>query len=281
MDDTGRKFPFEEEREYHSPSSGLFFEVKRRLFSGMSSFQRIEVFENETFGNILLLDGLVQTSERDEYFYHEMIVHPAFLSHPSPRDCLIIGGGDGGTLRETLRHPIESAVLVEIDQLVIEVCQKHFPWLGTALKDERTEMVITDGNTYIENTDKTYDVIIIDSSEPLGPSSVLHSEEFYRKVIKRMNPEGIVAAQVGSPFFHVEHLKKMSVMLNTLFPVVCFYCGPVPTYPGGTWTYVFLSQQRHPTEIRPVAVGGLKYYTPQIHEAAFVLPGFLTDILNQ
>ena len=282
MDDSSRKIHLEEEREYHSPSSGLFFEVKKRLFSGVSSFQKIEIFENEAFGNVLFLDGLVQTTEKDEHFYHEMIVHPAFMSHPQPKTCLIIGGGDGGTLREVLRHAeVDSVSLVEIDRLVIEVCQKYFPWLDNALKDERAKIVIADGNAFLDDKESKYDIVIIDSSEPLGPSSVLHGREFYQKLKLCLNSDGIVVAQTGSPFFHLEFLKKTAGMLKTLFPIVRFYLGTVPTYPGGIWSYVFLSENRQPLEVREKALPGLKYYTRHIHRAAFALPGFLEDPLGQ
>lgn len=272
----------DEEREFHCPSSGLFFEVKKRLFRGESSFQKIDVFENEDFGNILFLDGLVQTTEKDEFFYHEMLVHPALMSHSRPRTCLIIGGGDGGSLREILRHgEVESVSLVEIDRLVIDVCQKYFPWLNEALKDARAEMVIADGSVYINDKKKKYDVIVIDSSEPLGPSSVLHEETFYKKLRLSLNPGGIIAAQVGSPFFHLEILRKMSGMLRELFPVVQFYWGPVPTYPGGIWSYVCLSEERLPPLKEMDVPQGLKYYNPLIHKTAFALPDFLKAALAQ
>jgi len=282
MEDSNRKTQLEEEREYHSPSSGIFFEVKRRLFSGASPFQKIEVIENEAYGKILLLDGLVQTTEKDEFYYHEMIVHPALLSHPLPKNCLIIGGGDGGTLREILRHTsVESVSLVEIDQMVIEVCQKYFRWLDDSLTDERAEIVIADGNVFLDDKESRYDIVLIDSSEPLGPSSVLHGKEFYQKLKRSLNPGGIVVAQTGSPFFHLEFLKKTADMLKTLFPIVRFYLGPVPTYPGGTWSYVYLSESRDPFEVRDATLPGLKYYTQSLHRAAFALPCFLKDILGQ
>ena len=189
---------FFEAREYHSSSSGLFFDVKKRLYSQVSSFQKIEVFENETYGKILFLDGLVQTTEKDEYFYHEMLVHPAFLCHSSPHNCLVIGGGDGGSLKEILRYPVQRVELVEIDPQVIEACRKYFPWLEETLKDQRVELVLADGNEYIANKDGKYDVILIDSSEPVGPSSVLFEKKFYMKLKGCLNQNGIIVAQVGS-----------------------------------------------------------------------------------
>lgn len=258
------------------------YDVEEILYKGKSKFQEIKVIRNSHFGKMLILDDVVQITERDEFFYHEMLVHPALMSHPEPKTCLIIGGGDGGTLREVLRHlKVQAASLVEIDGLVIEICQKYFPWLDAALKDRRAELVTADGNFFIENRDKTYDVVIIDSSEPLGPSSVLHGEAFYEKVKRTLNPGGIAAAQVGSPFFQLEAVKRMFGMLKNVFPVVQFYWGPVPTYPGGMWCYAFLSNERRESAKERDLPQGLRYYTPSIHRAAFALPGFLAAALDQ
>ncbi len=275
MKHRSEKTELKEIREAHSSSSGLFFKVRRQLHSEFSSFQKIEVFENDFFGNILFLDGLVQTTEKDEYFYHEMLAHPAFMSHPNPEKCLIIGGGDGGTLKEILRYPLKRALLVEIDRRMIEVCQKYFPWLNEALKDERAELVTADGNEFITTTEEKFDVVLVDSSEPVGPSSVLHGREFFRKLKQRLNPGGVIVAQAGSPIFHLEHLKQQALMLKDIYPNVYFFCGPVPTYPGGSWCYVFLSENRLPWDKKQAPPAGLKYYTTDIHEAAFVLPGFM------
>ncbi len=275
----GSKNPdLEEIRENHSPSSGLFFKVRRQLYSEFSPFQKIEVFENDFFGNILFLDGLVQTTEKDEYFYHEMLAHPACVSHPGPEKCLIIGGGDGGTLKEVLRYPLKKVWFVEIDRRVIEVCQKYFPWLNEALKDERTELVIADGNEFIKTTDEKFDVVLIDSSEPVGPSAVLDGRQFYGKLKQCLNPGGVLVAQAGSPVFHFEYLKQKALLLKDIYTNVYFFYGPVPTYPGGNWCYVFLSENRLPWGKKQSPPAGLKYYTPDIHKAAFSLPGFLKDL---
>lgn len=265
-------------RESHSSSCGLFFKVKRHLYSGQSDFQKIDVFENETFGNVLLLDGLVQTSERDEYFYHEMLVHPAFVSHSSPETCLIIGGGDGGTLSQILKYPVQKVRLVEIDDRVIEVCRKHFPWLDETLKDTRAELVVADGNEFIERTGMKYDVVLIDSSDPVGPSLSLHEQEFYQKVKKSLNPGGIIVAQVGSPIYHLDSLKKKARLFKDVYPIVHFYLGPVPTYPGGTWCYVYLSEKTLPLGMMQTPPAGLKYYNSDIHHAAFALPNFMQEL---
>lgn len=265
-----------EVREFQTPSSGIFFKIHKILYSQNSPYQKIEVLENEAFGRILLLDGLVQTTERDEFFYHEMLVHPALMSHPAPCKILIIGGGDGGTLREVLRHPVEKVFLVEIDSQVIEVSEQFFPWLKSSLEDSRAQLIISDGEAFVDRTEEKFDVILIDSSDPVGPSTRLHQPSFYKKLKACLNPGGIVTAQAGSLFFHQEHLKGKRLFLEKLFRIVRFFTGPVPTYPGGSWCYEFLSDEVDPFQaLRREVPSGLKYYNPEIHRSAFALPVFL------
>ena len=206
-----------EYREEQTPSSGIYFKSRRPLFRGRSRFQRIDVFENDAFGRVLFLDGLVQTTEKDEFFYHEMLVHPALLRHPRPRRVLIIGGGDGGALREVLRHPVERATLVEIDGRVIDVCKAHFGWLRPALRDGRAEIVVGDGNAFLETSGELFDVILVDSSDPVGPSTVLHQRAFYAKVKRALRPGGIAAAQAGALLFHLDSHRRKNAFLKDLF----------------------------------------------------------------
>ena len=267
-------------KEYHTPSGGLFFTVKKPLFKQESQCQRIEVFENQYFGRVLMLDGLVQTTEKDEFFYHEMLVHPALLVHPSPRNMLVIGGGDGGVLKEILRNPVESVCLVEIDPLVIEVSKEYFPWLSPALNDERTELVISDGREFIRETDRRFDTIFVDSSDSVGPSVPLHEKDFFSRMKRCLREDGIIVGQAGSSLYHMDSIKKKNDFLKPLFNIVSFYSSPVPTYPGGSWAYVFLSENIHPLKIRRDPPQGLKYYNPDIHRAAFSLPNFLKNMLD-
>ncbi len=262
--------------EEQTQASGFYFRVKKWLHREQSPFQRIEVIENETYGRVLMLDGLVQTTEADEFFYHEMLVQPALHCHPEPKRVLIIGGGDGGALKEVLKHPVEKVILVEIDERVVEVARKFFPWLEPCLKDGRAEIVFADGSNYIEATKEKFDIILIDSSDPVGPSEILHRQEFFSKLKKIMRPRGIVAAQSGSAFFHRELIREKRRFFEDMFRYAHFYLGPVPTYPGGLWAYIFLSDRINPLrgpakEIIP----GLKYYSRAIHRAAFALPPFL------
>lgn len=269
-----------EAREYQTPASGIFFTVKKVLYSGRSRFQTIEIVLNRDYGRVLMLDGLVQTTERDEFYYHEMLVHPALSSHPKPDRVLIVGGGDGGALREVLKHPVKKAWMVEIDGEVIEACRKHFPWLRPSFRDQRAEFVIADGNVFIEKTPETFDVIIVDSSDPVGPSTVLHAEAFYRKLKCRLNPGGIIAAQAGSLMLHQDSHARKSVFLRKIFRHSGLYLGPVPTYPVGMWCYNFLSEGVDPLAPRKLRIPkGLKYYNGDIHRAAFALPNFLKEEL--
>jgi len=269
-----------EAREYQTPASGIFFTVAKVLYTGRSRFQTIEVIRNRDYGRILLLDGLVQTTERDEFYYHEMLVHPAMASHPKPERVLIVGGGDGGALREVLKHPVKSATLVEIDNQVIDACRAHFPWLRAAFRDPRAELVIADGNVFIEKTPERFDVILVDSSDPVGPSTVLHQEAFYRKLKSRLKPGGVIAAQAGSLMLHQDSHARKSAFLAKMFRHARLYLGPVPAYPVGMWCYDFLSDRVDPTAARKLRVpGGLKYYNPDIHRAAFALPNFIKERL--
>jgi spermidine synthase len=265
-------------REFHSPSSGIFFRARKRLLFERTPFQKMEVYETDSYGRVLLLDGLVQTTEKDESFYHEMLVHPAMVSHPRPEDALIIGGGDGGALREVLRYPIKSAVLVEIDVRVIEVCRQQFPGLASSFEDRRAEIVIEDGSRYIRETGRRFDIIVVDSSDPVGPSAILHQKSFFMALKKCLRPGGTIVAQAGAPLYHLEHLKAKRRFLKRLFKSAHYYLGPVPTYPGGLWCYAFLSDRIDPLRapVRRPAIK-LRFYNPDIHRAAFALPEFLKD----
>lgn len=269
-----------EKKEYHSRSNGVFFEITRTLFKKKSRFQSIEVVENPYFGRILFLDGLVQTTEKDEFYYHEMLIHPAAVTHPDPKRVLIIGGGDGGSLKQALRYPFKSVRMVEIDPDVIDAAKKFFPWLLPGLQDKRTEIITAEGREYLEKSPDKYDIVYVDSSEPMGPSVTLHERNFFEIVKDRLSPSGIVCAQMGAPFFQMEALKRAKDGIEGVFKIARFYLAPVPTYPGGNWCYVFLSDQADPFALRREPPEDLKYYNHDIHKAAFALPNYLREILE-
>ncbi|MBN2408713.1 MAG: polyamine aminopropyltransferase [Candidatus Aminicenantes bacterium] len=265
-------------REFHTPSSGIFFRAGRRLLSERTPFQKIEVYETDSYGRVLFLDGLVQTTEKDEFFYHEMLVHPAMMAHPRPENVLIIGGGDGGALREVLRYPVKSAVLVEIDGRVIEVCRRWFPGLAKSFEDPRAEITVEDGNRYIRETGRRFDVIAVDSSDPVGPSAILHQRSFFAALKRCLRPGGLIVAQAGSPLFHLDPLRKKRRFLKQLFKRALYYYGPAPTYPGGLWGYAFLSDGLDPLQTRRRRPPKkLKYYNIDVHRAAFAAPEFLKE----
>ena len=265
-------------REYHTSSAGLFFTADSVLYSEQSAYQKIDVINNKSFGKILILDGLVQTTEKDEFFYHEMLVHPAATTHSSLQDTLIIGGGDGGALKEILRYPVATVCHVEIDAQVIEVGKAYFPWLSPCLNDQRVELVVEDGLEFLKETDRTFDIVFVDSSEPVGPSVSLHRRDFYESVKKRLNGEEAVAvAQIGSPLYHLEFIKECRAVFNEIFKTVRFYMGPAPSYPGGIWCYAFLSDNVDPLVLHREPPSGLRYYNRDIHKAAFALPPFMKD----
>jgi len=271
-----------EAREDQTLSSGLFFKVRKVLYEKKSKFQKIEIIQNDFYGRVLFLDGLVQTTEKDEFFYHEMLVEPALCAHPHPDKVLIIGGGDGGALREVLKHPVKKAWLVEIDQEVIKACEQYFPWLEAGLSDPRAELAIADGFDFIQKTRDKFDVILVDSSDPVGPSAILHARDFYQKLKKVLKPGGIIAAQAGSQILHLKEHSQKARFLKKMFKISRFYSGPVPTYPVGTWCYNFLSDRIDPLKVKELRIpAGLKYYNEEIHRAAFAQPAFFKQATGQ
>lgn len=252
------------------------------LHEERSAFQLIQVYEHATFGRMLVLDGLVQTTDKDEFCYHEMLVHPVLLSHEDPRRVLIIGGGDGGTLRHVLEHPgVTQCVMVEIDERVTAVCREHMPAIaGDAFEDPRARVLFDDGAAYVHGGGEPFDAIIIDSSDPVGPGVVLFSREFYAACKMRLTRHGLIGAQIGSPLYFPDEI-HMAVTNATAAGVVSPYLGAVPTYPGTLWGYMIAgAPPADATDTRKRAADrGLrtKYWTPEIQEGAFALPQFVLD----
>ena len=212
------------------------FRLKKRLFKGKSAFQTVEVVQTAGHGRLLLIDGMTMVSERDEFVYHEMIAHPALFLHPEPRRVLVIGGGDGGTVREVLRHKsVESCTLVEIDGLVVDASRRWIPQTGAALSDKRVRVLIEDGVKFVAETTETFDVVIVDSTEPFGPAKELFGPVFYRNVARVLTADGIVTSQAGSPFYEIATIKNLVKITNPIFPVVEVCLFNNLTYPGGLW----------------------------------------------
>jgi len=287
MSDSSKKALDVWAEEVHEDILTLGYRVKRTLFSGESEFQRIDVVETAGYGRMLFNDGVVMISERDEFVYHEMIAHVPLFVHPQPRRVLVIGGGDGGTVRETLRHPsVEHCRLVEIDPVVVEACRKHIPQTASALDDERAEVTIADGVKFVAETDERYDVVIVDSTDPIGPATPLFDREFYSNVHRVLSTPGLVISQCESPFYEVPWQQTILTILHNLFDRTHLYNYVNLTYPGGLWSFSYASKG----DLCPIAdldtnrIAATKtpfqYYNAPIHRAAFVLPEFQRRQLN-
>ncbi len=272
--------------ELHTPTERLSWKVERVLFRGRSPFQDIAVIETNDFGRMLVMDGFVMTTEKDEFVYHEMMAHVPLAAHPAPRKVLIVGGGDGGVLREVLRHPgVESATLVEIDRLVLEVSREFLPSLANGFDDPRATVLIGDGLAHVRETEtSTYDVVIVDGTDPSGPGEVLFGGEFYRDVARILTPDGIVATHLSeNPFSMASRVLAIRDRIAGSFSRVGICRADIPSYHTGTWYFCVATNSRDadPASPRPGSVDGiaLKYYSPAIHRAAFVLPPYVEELL--
>jgi len=265
------------------------FEVTRVLEDTRTDFQEIIIFENPTFGKVLVLDGIIQTTEADEFVYHEMLTHVPLLAHGNVRDVLIIGGGDGGILREVLRHKtVEKVVMVELDGGVVDHCKKHLPSLNGGAFDDSVVSADDDGIKYVRETANRFDLIIVDSTDPIGPGEVLFTDEFYNSCKAILKEGGLLATQNGVPFFQPDEVKTASKRLGPVFSDVTFYGAVVPSYIGGIMTLAWATDNDSLKDIaefvlteRYVAAGlKTKYYTPAVHRAAFALPPFITNLMK-
>lgn len=265
---------------------GIAIKVKEVLFSDQSPFQKVEIIDTDSaLGKILTLDDLMMTTEGDEYFYHEMISHVPMMNHKCPKSVLVIGGGDGGTVREVLKHStVERVVLCEIDGMVIDACKKYLPTIAGKLDDSKVEVLVQDAIEYIKNKENEFDIVLIDSTDPMGPGEGLFTEEFYTNVKKSLKKGGIVTAQSESPVVNKEEIKKMYTLLKKVFPITSTFTSPIPTYPGGYWAWAYCSEEVEPLsyidEKRCEEVTkNCKIYNKEYHLARFALPNFLKELL--
>jgi spermidine synthase len=265
----------------------LLYRVSGRLFDVKSQYQRVEVVESEGYGRMLINDDIVMVSERDERIYHEMIVHVPMFVGRAIRRVLVIGGGDGGTVRELLRHPsVERVTLVEIDASVVEACRLHLPQTAAALDDPRVEVAIEDGVVWVARTGERYDLVVVDSSDPLGPAVPLFGPEFYDGVHRVLSERGLVVSQADSPFYEPEAQLSLLRILNERFRRVGIFNYSNLTYPGGLWSFSFAAKSDlcpvGDFDRRRVERSGLSfhYYGADVHCAAFVLPAFQRERLR-
>jgi len=272
--------------DFNSRAGALSFKIEEVLFDSKSPYQTIKVVKNSFFGNVMLIDDLVMVTERDEFFYHDMLVHVPLICAQDPSDVLIIGGGDGGSVRECLKHPeIKRVVLCEIDQMVIDVSREFFPGLSSCLDDERVEVFVGDGIEYVKNHKNGFDCIIIDSTDPIGPAVGLFTSEFYGNVNDAIKGQGTMSAQTESPAWELDSVAKIASNIRTGFGSAYVYTAPVPCYPSGMWSFVLgIKPDKNPCEDfdieRAEALSkNCMYYNPDIHRSAFALPNFIREAL--
>jgi spermidine synthase len=262
------------------------FEITKVLFRERTEHQDLIIFETPTYGRVLALDSVIQVTERDEFVYHEMMAHVPIVAHGRARRVLIVGGGDGGILREVLRHEaVEQVTMVEIDRAVVDMCLEYMPSIPKrAFRDRRTDLVIADGARFVAETDQRFDVVIVDSTDPFGPGEVLFTEAFYRSCRRVLAAGGILVNQNGVPFMQPEEVTMTYRRRRKSFADVGFYVAAVPSYYGGFMTLGWASDDPRPRRLSAPAIarraaaagiGRTRYYTPAIHHACFALPAFV------
>lgn len=268
--------------EYQTKNVKLSFRVKNVLYTKQSKFQNISVIETEDFGRVLTLDDTVMLTTKDEFVYHEMISHVPLLTHGNASKVLVIGGGDGGTIREILKHPVKEAHLVEIDREVIETSKEYFPSVSCGFSDPRVKIFCEDGIEFVKKN-KDYDIIIIDSTDPIGPAVGLFSREFYKNVFGALNDNGIMVAQTETPILFGDLIKRIYKDMSSAFPYTNLYSAVIPTYPGAFWTFTMGSKSIDPIsqEIGVTPVLKTKYYTKELHRSYFILPPFVKDLIYE
>lgn len=269
--------------ETNTPGYKVGWKITQGIHHEVTPYQELDVIETDEWGVTLVLDGAVQTTERDEFIYHEMIAHVPMMSHPDPKRVLIIGGGDGGVLREVLRYPsLEEAHLVEIDRRVVEVSRQYLPNIACGFDDPRAKVFYRDGVEYVKQYEDYYDVVIVDSSDPVGPAVELFGPSFYRNVFRCLKSDGMVVAQSESPLYYANVWLRIVQNIKSVFPIAKTYITCIPTYVSGYWTFTCGSKKVDPAEIicDRLPPSGLKYYNKEFHRAAFVLPENLKRMLN-
>lgn len=269
--------------EEHTRGYAVNWRLRGIIHTETTRYQELAVVDTYEWGKALVLDGIIQTTETDEFIYHEMISHVGMMAHPHPERVLIIGGGDGGVLREVLKYEsVTSAELVEIDERVIENCRRYFPGIASGFADNRANIIVEDGLKYVKKAKTKYDVVIVDSSDPIGPAVGLFSDDFYRDTYGVLNEDGLVVAQAESPTFYQDTFIQVMRNMRSIFPVARAYLACIPTYVSGFWAFAVGSKKHRPEEVQPnrTPVKGLRYYSEGIHRAAFVLPPFIREMVD-
>jgi spermidine synthase len=279
--------------EYHSKNVKYSIKIDKHLFSKKSGFQRIDIFYTEEMGNILTLDGYIMVTEKDEFVYHEMITHPAFAVCPEIKNILVIGAGDGGTVRELVKYQsVENIDMVEIDKEVVDACVQYLPQTAGKLNDPRVNMFFEDGLKFVRTKKNEYDLIIVDSTDPFGMGEGLFTREFYGNCFNALTDNGILLNQHESPFFDndAKAAARISKRMKKVFPVSLAYQAHIPTYPSGHWLFGFASKssQTHPLDNFDDVKAGMwnnlniktKYYNTELHKGSFALPNYVKELLE-
>ncbi|KMO86953.1 spermidine synthase [Megasphaera cerevisiae DSM 20462] len=270
--------------EHQSPYLDLTTEVSDILYKGNSEYQDIIVAESREFGRMLVLDGVFQTSVKDEFIYHESIAHIPLFLHPSPKNVLIIGGGDGGAAREAVRHPeVEQVTMVDIDGKVIELSKRYFPSIAKAMLEGNPKLTVRvgDGIGFMKEAADFYDVIIVDCSDPVGPGEGLFTYDFYKSTYKALKKDGLFVQQTESPFMHQPLIQNIWASVSDIFPITRLYTSFIPLYPSGMHCFTMGSKQYDPLQWTPNRnrIFPTRYYNEGIQRSAFVLPNFVKDLL--
>ncbi len=270
--------------EKQTPNHGITTKISRTIHTEKTDFQQLDIIETNQFGRMLVLDGMVMTTNKDEFVYHEMISHVALNTHPNPKKVLVVGGGDGGAIREIVKHQsVEKAVLAEIDGRVIETSKEFFPEIAGELGNPRVDVQVVDGIEYIHNNKDSFDVIMVDSTEPVGPAVGLFEKGFYQGIFDALKEDGILVAQTESPWFNAELIKRVFKDIKSIFPITRLYTVSIPTYPSGLWSFTMGSKKHDPLEVNEASIKNLetKYYSPSIHKSVFQLPKFVEDLTKE
>lgn len=271
--------------ERQTSDVGITCRIRKTLYSPENTgIQEMAVVETGQFGKMLILDGTVQTTIGDEFVYHEMIAHLPLFTHSNPKKVLVIGGGDGGTIREVVKHPsVEEAHLVEIDGSVVEVSKKFLPEISCELDNPKVKIIITDGIEYVKKVRGEYDVIIVDSPDPVGPAEGLFKSTFYQDIHDALKEDGLFVAQTESPFYHEDLIRRVTGSIKEIFPITKLYLASIPTYPSGLWSFTMGSKKYNPLETKEENFQRkmeTRYYTPNIHRSVFALPKFVEDMVK-
>jgi spermidine synthase len=270
------------------PGQAFSLQIEQVLFHEKSKYQDVLVFKSKTYGNVLILDGIIQCTERDEFAYQEMLAHLPLFAHPNPKRVLIIGGGDGGILREVLKHSsVEHVTMCEIDEMVIDVSKKYLPGMAEQFGNPKLNLFIGDGFEFLKNHKNAFDVVITDSSDPVGPAESLFGKSYYQLLSESMKDGGILSSQAESVWLHLELISHMIEFTKQIFPTVKYASSIMSTYPSGTMGYLIAAKDDRDVtkpartltseEIKSMK---LKFYNSELHSAAFILPTFVNQALN-